>query len=114
MNDIPMSGKLATASDPPLTTECPVCHAKPPTPTDQFCRRCGCRLHLVCRHCQAQIKPLDRYCASCGARRLIIFDQIRQGAYNHSPFFALGTAIVLGSILGSAWLALRYVLENRR
>ncbi|WKX90820.1 hypothetical protein Q1695_009572 [Nippostrongylus brasiliensis] len=105
-----MSGKVTSASDPEGSSHrCIVCRAVPTSTTDQFCRRCGCRLNLSCKYCNAILKPLDRFCPSCGTRRLIIFDQLRQAFYLYSPYVALGTAVVLGS----AWLALRYALRDK-
>ncbi|CAJ0594441.1 unnamed protein product [Cylicocyclus nassatus] len=96
-------------STSPVAPICPVCSAVPPDPTDQFCRRCGCQLKLTCAHCNGKIRPFDRYCASCGARRLIIFDQIRQYMYFRSPFFIVGLSVAMAG----AWMGLRYILKGR-
>ncbi|EYC40584.1 hypothetical protein Y032_0605g568 [Ancylostoma ceylanicum] len=58
-------------------------------------------------HCGNE--PFDRYCASCGARRLIIFDQLRQYLYIRSPYVVIGLSVVLGA----AWLGLRYALRDK-
>ncbi|EYC40582.1 hypothetical protein Y032_0605g567 [Ancylostoma ceylanicum] len=50
-----MSGKVSSAADSHIAMLCPVCQAVPMDKTDQFCRRCGCRLNLSCRFCNANI-----------------------------------------------------------
>ncbi|ETN68444.1 hypothetical protein RB195_007146 [Necator americanus] len=104
-----MSGKVSSASESSAISACPVCQAVPADKSDQFCRRCGCRLNLSCRYCSANIRPFDRYCASCGGRRLIIFDQLKQYLYIRSPFVIIGLSVALGG----AWLALRYALREK-
>ncbi|EYC40583.1 hypothetical protein Y032_0605g568 [Ancylostoma ceylanicum] len=75
-----------------------------PLPREMHCGN-ESTVHIVNSKCP----PFDRYCASCGARRLIIFDQLRQYLYIRSPYVVIGLSVVLGA----AWLGLRYALRDK-
>ncbi|KAJ1356048.1 hypothetical protein KIN20_013669 [Parelaphostrongylus tenuis] len=104
-----MPGNVSSGADSNIYALCPACNALPENNMDKFCRQCGYQFTIACRNCREKIRPYDRFCPSCGAHRLVIFDQIKRYLHVHSSQAALALAI----ILGTAWLALRYALRNK-
>ncbi|RCN36535.1 hypothetical protein ANCCAN_17578 [Ancylostoma caninum] len=102
-----MSGKVSSAADSHIASLCPVCQAVPMDKTDQFCRRCGCRLSLSCRYCNANIRlihfPLQ--IAFFNSSSILL----QQDLYIRSPYVVIGLSVVLGA----AWLGLRYALKDK-